>query len=64
MSGWVLVPAGPFAMGRDAADAYPPDEDERPRRLVSHATFLAPSARPSRELHIYRTSNSRKDSTE
>ena len=39
MSGWVLVPAGPFAMGRDAADAYPPDEDERPRRLVSLAAF-------------------------
>jgi formylglycine-generating enzyme required for sulfatase activity len=39
VSGWVLVPAGPFAMGRDAADAYPPDEDERPRRLVSLAAF-------------------------
>ena len=28
------VPAGPFRMGRDAADAFPPDGDERPRRVV------------------------------
>jgi len=31
---WVAIPAGPFRMGRDAADAFPPDEDERPRRVV------------------------------
>ena len=36
---WCTVPAGPFAMGRDAHDAFPPDEDERPRRLVSLAAF-------------------------
>ena len=36
---WCTVPAGPFAMGRDAHDALPPDEDERPRRLVSLAAF-------------------------
>jgi formylglycine-generating enzyme required for sulfatase activity len=35
----VLVPAGPFAMGRDPARDYPPDEDEMPRRVVSVAGF-------------------------
>ena len=34
MIDWVPIPAGPFPMGSDAADAYPPDEDERPRRVV------------------------------
>ena len=36
---WVSVPAGPFPMGRDAADAFPPDEDERPRRVVTVDAF-------------------------
>jgi formylglycine-generating enzyme required for sulfatase activity len=36
---WVPVPAGPFAMGRDAADAFPPEEDERPRRVVALDAF-------------------------
>jgi formylglycine-generating enzyme required for sulfatase activity len=36
---WQPVPAGPFRMGRDAADAFPPDEDERPRRLVRLEAF-------------------------
>jgi len=31
---WVSIPAGPFPMGIDAAHAYPPDEDETPRRVV------------------------------
>jgi formylglycine-generating enzyme required for sulfatase activity len=30
----VPIPAGPFAMGIDPAAAYPPDEDETPRRVV------------------------------
>jgi len=36
---WCAIPAGPFRMGRDAADAFPPDDDERPRRVVSLAGF-------------------------
>ena len=28
------IPAGPFPMGIDPAVAYPPDEDETPRRVV------------------------------
>ena len=39
MIDWVPVPAGPFPMGRDAADAFPPDEDERPRRVVTLDAF-------------------------
>jgi formylglycine-generating enzyme required for sulfatase activity len=31
---WVPIPAGPFSMGIDPAAAYPPDEDETPRRVV------------------------------
>jgi len=31
---WVEVPAGPFRMGREPHDAFPPDEDEQPRRVV------------------------------
>jgi len=34
MIDWVTVAAGPFRMGRDAADAFRPDADERPRRVV------------------------------
>jgi formylglycine-generating enzyme required for sulfatase activity len=36
---WCEVPPGPFRMGRDAADAYPPHADERPRRLVALGAF-------------------------
>jgi len=36
---WVLIPAGPFPMGIDAAVAYPPDEDETPRRIVAVEGF-------------------------
>ena len=39
MIDWVPVPAGPFRMGRDAPDAFPPDEDERPRRIVALDAF-------------------------
>ena len=39
MIDWQPVPAGPFRMGRDAADAFPPDEDERPRRLIRLEAF-------------------------
>ena len=39
MIDWRTVPAGPFAMGSDVAAAYPPDEDETPRRVVSLAPF-------------------------
>ena len=35
MIDWCVIPAGPFRMGRDAADAFPSDEDERPRRVVT-----------------------------
>jgi formylglycine-generating enzyme required for sulfatase activity len=31
---WVSVPAGSFPMGIDPAAAYPPDEDETPRRVL------------------------------
>ncbi len=31
---FVAVPGGPFAMGVDPAQMYPPDEDETPRRTV------------------------------
>jgi formylglycine-generating enzyme required for sulfatase activity len=31
---WVPIPSGPFPMGIDPAAAYPPDEDETPRRVV------------------------------
>jgi len=31
---WVPIPGGPFPMGIDPAAAYPPDEDETPRRVV------------------------------
>ena len=36
---WVAIPAGPFPMGIDPAAAYPPDEDETPRRVVSVEGF-------------------------
>ena len=36
---WCTVPAGPFPMGRDVHDAFPPDEDERPKRVVSLDAF-------------------------
>ena len=36
---WVAIPAGPFPMGIDPARAYPPDEDETPRRVVSVEGF-------------------------
>ena len=39
MIDWVPVPAGPFRMGRDAPDAFPPDDDERPRRIVALDAF-------------------------
>jgi formylglycine-generating enzyme required for sulfatase activity len=32
---WCSVPEGPFTMGSDVAAAYPPDEDETPRRIVT-----------------------------
>ena len=35
MIDWVEIPGGPFRMGTDPADAFPPDADETPRRLVS-----------------------------
>ena len=34
MIDWVPIPGGPFPMGIDPAAAYPPDEDETPRRVV------------------------------
>ena len=34
MIDWVSVPAGSFPMGIDPAAAYPPDDDETPRRVV------------------------------
>jgi formylglycine-generating enzyme required for sulfatase activity len=36
---WVAVPAGPFRMGREPHDAFPPADDERPRRLVRLEPF-------------------------
>jgi formylglycine-generating enzyme required for sulfatase activity len=36
---WVSIPAGPFPMGIDPAQTYPPDEDETPRRVVSVEGF-------------------------
>jgi formylglycine-generating enzyme required for sulfatase activity len=36
---WVPIPAGAFPIGIDPAGAYPPDEDETPRRLVSVEGF-------------------------
>jgi formylglycine-generating enzyme required for sulfatase activity len=36
---WVAIPEGPFPMGIDPARAYPPDEDESPRRVVSVEGF-------------------------
>jgi formylglycine-generating enzyme required for sulfatase activity len=36
---WRIVPGGPFLMGSDPASAFPPDEDEAPRRLVELAPF-------------------------
>ncbi len=36
---WREIAAGPFAMGSDLGAAYPPDEDESPRRLVSLEPF-------------------------
>ena len=39
MTDWVPVPAGPFPFGIDPARAYPPDEDETPRRVVRVEEF-------------------------
>ena len=39
MIDWVSIPGGPFPMGIDPAAAYPPDEDETPRRIVSVEGF-------------------------
>ena len=36
---WCTVPGGPFTMGSDPARAYPPDDDETPRRVVRVAPF-------------------------
>jgi formylglycine-generating enzyme required for sulfatase activity len=36
---WHTVPAGPFSMGSDLAAAFPPDQDECPRRLVEIEAF-------------------------
>jgi formylglycine-generating enzyme required for sulfatase activity len=36
---WRVVPAGPFLMGSDPASAFPPADDELPRRLVSLAPY-------------------------
>src|SRR5262249_9695498 len=36
---WVTVPEGPFRMGREPHDAFPPDEDEQPRRTVRLEAF-------------------------
>jgi formylglycine-generating enzyme required for sulfatase activity len=48
---WVAIPAGPFLMG---GDAFPPDEDEQPRRVVHVDAFriarlpaLEPDGRPA-----------------
>ena len=39
MIDWCAVPGGPFVMGSDVAAAYPPDEDETPRRVVTLAAY-------------------------
>lgn len=39
MIDWRTVPGGPFVMGSDVAAAYPPDEDEVPRRVVSLGAY-------------------------
>ncbi len=39
MIDWASIPAGPFPMGIDPARAYPPDEDETPRRIATVAAF-------------------------
>jgi formylglycine-generating enzyme required for sulfatase activity len=36
---FVAIPAGPFRMGREPHDAFPPDDDERPRRVVRLDAF-------------------------
>jgi formylglycine-generating enzyme required for sulfatase activity len=36
---WVEIPGGPCALGTDPADAFPPVEDETPRRIVSVTGF-------------------------
>jgi formylglycine-generating enzyme required for sulfatase activity len=36
---WVEIPGGPCALGTDPADAFPPDDDETPRRVVSVSAF-------------------------
>ena len=36
---WVAIPAGPFRDGRRPARAFPPDEDETPRRSSRLAAF-------------------------
>ena len=39
MIDWVEIPGGPCALGGDPADAFPPDDDETPRRVVPVAPF-------------------------
>jgi formylglycine-generating enzyme required for sulfatase activity len=36
---WCKVPGGPFVMGSDPAQAYPPHPDEAPRRVVELESF-------------------------
>lgn len=36
---WLGIPGGPFAMGSDVRAAFPPDEDETPRRTVELEAF-------------------------
>jgi formylglycine-generating enzyme required for sulfatase activity len=36
---WRAVPGGPFLMGSDVAAAFPPDEDETPRRVVDLGAY-------------------------
>lgn len=39
MIDWQRIPAGPFPMAAHPAAAFPPDEDEQPRRVVSVDEF-------------------------
>ncbi len=59
---WVSVPAGPFLMGSDAAAAYPPDEDETPRRVVSLAPYrIARTPVTNREYARFRAGGAEDD---
>jgi formylglycine-generating enzyme required for sulfatase activity len=52
---WVAVPAGPFLMGSDVAAAYPPDEHESPRRIVSLAPYrIARTPVTNRQYALFR----------